>query len=180
MYLGGAVGLFILYTLVIGHGDGAQGLFGGRPLKALELVAAKISWIGIYIFAGFLGAPSHTQSWLPFVGGVLLFVLALPDLWAERHTRLPLYAVLVVIIGVGAEWFATSHNAYVYPVCSSAVCLGSTVPLVWLAPLYLHAALLVHRLLGGRHFVLHRRAMASRSRPEANPAPVLASVRSGK
>lgn len=39
------------------------------------------------------------------------------------------------------------------PGVTSEACLGTTVPAAWLVPLYVHAALFIHRLLGGRHWL---------------------------
>ncbi len=153
IYLGATVGFFLLYTWVVGHRGRAQGLFGGRPLSFADLVFAHGSWIFAYCVTGYLGAPERTHGVLPWVCAAVLAVWAAPDLWAARRTWLPLYAFLLACLGVGFEWTATRHGAFVYPICPSAPCLGASVPVVWLSMLYVHAALYVHRMLGGRYFL---------------------------
>ncbi len=155
VYLGATVGFFLLYTLVVGHRGRAQGLFGGRPLAPLDLIFAHSSWIAAYVVSGYLGAPERANGILPFVCAAVLLLWAAPDLWAARRTWLPLYAVLLGIFGTGFEWLATRGGGFAYPVCPSAACLGASVPAVWLFCLYIHAALYVHRMLGGRHVLSH-------------------------
>ncbi|MGQ0508527.1 MAG: hypothetical protein ACT4TC_24780 [Myxococcaceae bacterium] len=151
VYLFATVGFFTGYTLVVGHRGRAQGLFGGRPLSLLDIVFAHASWISVYSVSGYLGAPERAHGSWPWIAAAFLGVSALPDLWQARRTWLPLFAVLLGIFGTGFEWTATSYGGFAYPVCPAAACLGTTVPAAWLFVLYIHAALYVHRMLGGRH-----------------------------
>jgi hypothetical protein len=151
VYLGASTLMFIVYTVVVGHRSHQQGLFGGRPLNKREVTYATLSWVGVYFVSGVCGSPLSGQPALPWLGAFFLAATAFPDLWMMRKTWLPLYALLVALTGVSFEWFATSHGAFAYPVCPSPVCLFTTVPALWLGFLYVHAALWVHRMLGGRH-----------------------------
>lgn len=164
VYLAAAVGFFVLYTVVVGHRGRAQGLFGGRPLSAKDFLFAFCSWIAAYTLTGWLG--SLGGIW-PFVAAGILMVWAAPDLWAARRTWMPLFAALVATLGVGFEWTATAGGAFAYPVCPAPECLGTTVPALWLLALYVHAALYVHRMLGGRYLFDGRAARWRWKHPNA-------------
>ena len=151
IYLGATVGFFLLYTLVVGHRGRSQGFFGGKPISLRDLAFAHGSWISAYVISGYLGSPSHTHGVLPWASAILLGLWALPDLWAARRTWMPLYALALALLGVAFEWTATHQGGFAYPVCPSPACLGATVPVVWLGLLYVHAALYVHRMLGGKY-----------------------------
>jgi hypothetical protein len=138
--------------MLVGHRGRAQGLFGGRPLRVQDFAFAICAWLAAYASAGWLASRQ-----LPWVAMALLVLTALPGLWSTRRTWHFLYAILIGLMGVGAEWLATAHGAYRYPACPGVSCLGTTVPALWLGPLYLHAAFLVHRLLGGPHIFSARR-----------------------
>jgi len=153
-YLAASVGFFLLYTLVVGHRGRAQGLFGGRPIDALDFALAMGSWLFAYTLTGTLGAPPSEGAG-PWVAAAVLWAWAAPDLWAARRTWLFIFVLLVASMGVAFEWTATATGAFVYPVCPSTACLGTTVPALWLFPLYVHAALCIHRLLGGRYWLTH-------------------------
>jgi len=157
VYVGAGIGMFALYTLVVGHHRGRQGWMGGRPLSAIDFMGALGLWMVAYQVSGLLGAPERTQGAWPYAlaGGLLAW--AVPPLWRGRRSGLPAYAVLVAALGTGFEWLATLEGGFAYPVCPSRACLGATVPLVWLPALYLHAALFVHRMMGGTRAV--RRAL---------------------
>jgi hypothetical protein len=147
VYMMATVGFFILYTAVVGHRGIRQGIFGGRKLSGIDLGYAMGSWILAYCVSGFLGAAG---GW-PLAGAALLALWAFPTLWKARRTKLPIFAFLVAVLGTTFEWSATSQGMFVYPVCPAPICMGATVPMGWLFILYLHAAIFVHRLLGGRH-----------------------------
>lgn len=157
VYVGAGLLMFSVYTLVVGHHRGRQGLFGGRQLGAIDVAGALGLWMIAYQVSAVMGAPELTQTAWPYALAGGLVAWAVPPLWRGRRTRLPLYAVLVAIAGTSFEWFATSRGGFEYPVCPSDACLGATVPLVWLPALYLHAALFVHRMMGGTRAV--RRAL---------------------
>jgi hypothetical protein len=151
-YLAATTGFFTLYTLVVGHQRSApQGWLGGEPVRVTDIAYALICWLVVYTLSGALGAPAAAHTLWPWIGGAALAVTALPPLWQQRGSRLPLFALLVVVTGTGFEWAATSRALFAYPVCPSPACGGATVPLAWLPMLYLHAALFMHRLLGGAH-----------------------------
>jgi hypothetical protein len=152
MYVAGATGFFFFYTVIVGHRGRRQGVFGGRPLEARDLAFAMTAWISAYVMSGFMASAKA-----PWIAGGLLAATALPGLWATRRTWFLPYALLIGIAGVLAEWIATASGGYRYPVCPATSCMGTTVPVAWLGPLYLHAALLVHRLLGGRHLLSRAR-----------------------
>jgi len=172
VYVGAGIGMFALYTLVLGHPRGRQGVFGGRPLRPIDFFAALAFWMAAYQVSALLGAPEVTATAWPYAlaGGLLAW--AVPPLWRGRRTGLPLYALLVAVLGTGFEWLSTSRGGFTYPVCPSRACLGATVPLVWLPLLYVHAALFVHRMLGGTRAV--RRALvhaAERATRAPTPPP---------
>lgn len=152
-YLSATIGFFLLYTLVVGHRGRSQGLFGGKPISWADFALSMGSWIAAYTVTGILGAPGNSTGWTPWLAMALLWAWAAPDLWSARRTWLFVFVLLVAALGVGFEWTATSNGAFSYPVCPSEACLGTTVPALWLAPLYVHAALFIHRLLGGRHWL---------------------------
>lgn len=153
-YVFGSIVFFIAYTVIVGHRGRSQGVFGGRPITLLEFGLAVASWIVAYTISGVLGASASVRPELPWVGALILLLWALPDLWAARRTRLPLYAAFVAVLGVGFEAAATTTGGFVYPVCPGPECLGTTVPAAWLGLLYVHAALFVHRMMGGRHYLV--------------------------
>jgi hypothetical protein len=150
-YLMATLGFFILYTAVVGHRGRNQGIFGGPPLRAVDLGYALSCWVAAYVVSGWFGAARSGA--LPFIGALFLAAWAAPTLWRARRTQLPVFALLVVAMGVGFEWTATLQGAFAYPVCPSTACAGTTVPIVWLSWLYVHAAIFVHRMLGGRHLL---------------------------
>jgi hypothetical protein len=151
-YLAATTGFFALYTLVVGHRPGApQGWLGGEPVRVKDIAYALVCWLLVYSLSGALGAPALSHTVWPFASGAVLALTALPALWQQRRSLLPVFALLVVVIGTGFEWLATSHGLFAYPVCPSPECGPATVPLAWLPLLYVHAALFMHRLLGGAH-----------------------------
>jgi hypothetical protein len=154
MYVAAGLAGFFFYTLFVGHRGRQQGLLGGRPLELRDSLYASGAWLSAYALSGLL-ASNH----LPWLASGALVSTALPGLWSTRRTWLLPYALFVGLCGVSAEWLATASGGYAYPSCPSAVCAGTTVPVAWLGPLYLHAALLVHRLLGGRHWFSRQRGV---------------------
>ena len=163
MYVAGATGFFCFYTLIVGHRGRAQGVLGGRPLEPRDMLYAMTAWLSVYVMSGYLASVE-----LPWVACALLTATAIPGLWATRRTWFLPYALFLATCGVTAEWIATAYGGYRYPACPGASCLGATVPIIWLGPLYLHAALMVHRLLGGRHFFSRRRRAAPAPQPTAS------------
>lgn len=167
VYVGAGLGGFALYTLVVGHHRGRQGWLGGRPLRPIDFVAALAFWMAAYQVSALLGAPERTRTAWPYAlaGGLLAW--AVPPLWRGRRSGLPVYALLVAVLGTGFEWFSTREGGFAYPVCPSRACLGATVPLVWLPVLYVHAALFVHRMMGGtravRRVLVHAAERATRA-----------------
>jgi hypothetical protein len=151
VYVAATLGFFTLYTGLVGHRAQPQGLFGGARLRPLDFAYAHVSWIVAYCVSGVLGSPRWAEGVAPWACAVLLAAWAAPALWSARKTRLPLFAAAMAVMGVSFEWAATARALFTYPVCPSRACQGATVPLVWLPLLYVHAALYVHRMLGGRH-----------------------------
>jgi hypothetical protein len=158
VYVAAGLLMFAAYTVMVGHPRAArQGLLGGRPLALLDVASALCFWMVAYQVSAILGAPERLGTAWPFVLAGGLFAWALPPLWRGRRSGLPLYALVVAVAGTGFEWAATSRGGFSYPVCPSDACLGATVPLLWLPLLYVHAALFVHRMMGGTRAV--RRAL---------------------
>lgn len=169
VYVAAGLLMFAAYTLTVGHPRaGRQGLFGGRPLAMLDVVSAACLWLVAYQVSAVLGAPELGGTAGPFVLAGGLFAWALPPLWRGRRSGLPFYALLVAAAGSGFEWAATVEGGFHYPVCPSDACLGATVPLLWLPLLYVHAALFVHRMMGGTRAV--RRALVHAAERAAHPA----------
>ncbi|HVE86212.1 MAG TPA: hypothetical protein VND93_25320 [Myxococcales bacterium] len=169
VYVGAGLGMFVLYTLVVGHHRGRQGVLGGRPLRVIDFAAALGFWMAAYQGSALLGAPERTRTAWPYALAGGLVAWAIPPLWRGRRSALPMYAALVAVLGTGFEWMATRSGGFAYPVCPSHACLGATVPLVWLPALYLHAALFVHRMMGGTRAA--RRALVHAVTKAAAPPP---------
>ncbi len=69
--------------------------------------------------------------------------------YRSSYYSLLFYCILVMVLGVGFESVAVMRGGFGHTTCPSLACLGqlANVPVVWLPFLYLHVALLVHKLL---------------------------------
>jgi hypothetical protein len=156
VYTFAGLAFFALYRLTVGRQVRAEGLFGGGRRTPRQVAHAFSEVVLAYVLTGLLAGHEVGRSWLPYVASIILAAWAAPTLWSTRRTGLWAYALLVAVSGSAFEWTATSQGGFTYPACPSAACLGTTVPLIWLPLLYVHAALFFHRLARGPRLVLHR------------------------
>jgi hypothetical protein len=154
VYVGAGVGFFALYTVVVGLRRGSSALLGGAERSPAEIFYALAGLLAAYAVTALGGGAGRGNGWGPFVTAAVLGLWAAPSFWRLRRTRVPLYAGMVVALGVGFEWMVTLNGGFVYPVCPATACMGAPVPILWLPLLYAHVALFFHRLAGGPHSFL--------------------------
>ena len=154
VYVAAGVGFFALYAVVVGLRKGTPALWGGASRTVLEVLKTCAGLLAAYTVTAVAAGLRHRYDIGPFFAAAVLALWAAPSYWKLRKTRVPLYGALVMILGTSFEWIATSHGAFVYPVCPATPCLGATVPLVWLPLLYAHVGLFFHRLAGGPNSTL--------------------------
>jgi hypothetical protein len=148
-YVASGIGFFALYALVVGLRKGSSALFGGAHRSPAQVAAVVAQLLLVYAVSAIGGAYQGGKGVGPFLVAVVLAGWAVPALWRLRRTAIPAYAGLVIAFGCGFEWLATSHQAFVYPVCPATACFGTTIPILWLPWVYAHVALLFHRMAGG-------------------------------
>jgi hypothetical protein len=160
VYTAAGLGFFALHRLMFAQGRPLLGLLGGGPRSFWEVLYCAGNLLLAYLATAVLSGRDHIEGHWPWVTALVLAGWALPLLLRERGARVWLYVMTVAVLGTTFEWIATSRGGFAYPICPGPACLGTSVPIVWLPLLYVHAALFFHRL-------------ASYRTPRAWPAPLL-------
>ena len=149
IYAAGGLAAYGAYALVVGFPAAPRGFLGGAQLTTAWVLRAVGEFTAAYALTAVLSGRALATTPGPFLCGAVLAIWAAPTIWRLRGTPFPLFAGLGVLIGVGFEWIAVARGAYGYGIASSPAFFGTPVPLAWLPCLYMHAAICVHRLLGG-------------------------------
>ncbi len=146
VYAGAGLAGFLLYVGLVRPPRG--GRLGGPPIPRRHAAASVLAFVAAYALTSLLGG-AHAHAALPFACAALLGGWAAPVV-RRQPPRVLAFLAVVSVAGPAFEWLAVRRGAFAYGVCPAPACLGTDVALVWLPLLYLHAGLLVHRLLSGR------------------------------